>query len=419
MKMRKKTAMIISFGLGTVMFVTTAFAEVSSKSGYEQLKDAFKYTSESCSSKLPNYTLDISFVVKDNGNVIASEESLNKYDVSKYAMESNSTRVDVSNVKTESYYYNDKEESINQNTGNGSEDIYYVNQHNSTTKAELFANPFKEKQAADVEKIADALIGNLKDYVVVTQNTDGSKELSGSLTEAQIPALVNAVTSFQFKNSFARNGNLQGKAITSKITEDIFVKEVKGNMVLNKDGLIQSILGSGVISGKDEQGTEHTVTFELLGKVLNVGATIVNKPDLSGKKVQKQVEQNYNTLSNPEKYIGKYKSDIVIEKDGKFKKIGEKIIDITKIDDKGVSGTYSEEFKTGYEDYAANKRSFSFDVKFKDKRNFYGDFNATSSGKDIKGSVSINPGSTNIYLNINERSNGSILNNDGYSPVLD
>ena len=52
-----------------------------------------------------------------------------------------------------------------------------------------------------------------------------------------------------------------------KITKDIFVKEVKGNMVTSKDGLIQSVLGTGVISGKDENGKEHNLTFELLGKI--------------------------------------------------------------------------------------------------------------------------------------------------------
>ena len=55
MKLNKKTAMIISFALGTVMFTTTAIAQVVAKSGYDQLKDSVKYTAENCTTKLSSY----------------------------------------------------------------------------------------------------------------------------------------------------------------------------------------------------------------------------------------------------------------------------------------------------------------------------------------------------------------------------
>ena len=58
-----------------------------------------------------------------------------------------------------------------------------------------------------MEKIADALVGNLKDAVVVTENSDGSKTLSGSLSESQIPALINAVVSLQSKSEFGNGYN--------------------------------------------------------------------------------------------------------------------------------------------------------------------------------------------------------------------
>lgn len=66
MKFKKKTAMFISFTVGILMFSTTAIAEVTSKNGYEQIKDSLKCTAKSCTSTLPNYTLDLSFVVKDS-----------------------------------------------------------------------------------------------------------------------------------------------------------------------------------------------------------------------------------------------------------------------------------------------------------------------------------------------------------------
>lgn len=412
MKFKKKTAMILSFAVGTVMFATTAMAEVVSKSGYDQLKDSLKYTAESCTTKLSSYTADISFVVKDNGSVVFSDSSLNKCDVSKQAREIVSTNLQGS-VKRENYYYADKNGFINKSSD---QDIYYVNEYTSPHEVNSFKNPFKEKQAGDVERIADALIGNLKDSVVVTQNPDGSKQLSGSLGESQIPALVNAVVSFQSKNAFARRPNNEN--YMPNITKDIFVKEVKGNMVVNKDGLIQSVLGTGVISGKDDNGKEHNLTFELLAKMSDVNSTTVKKPELSDKKVQKNIAKDYNKLSNPKKYIGKYKTDILIEKDEKFQKIGERFIDIEQIDDKNISGTYHEEYLKGYEEYGTNKKDFKFNGKF-DKDPFNVAFNGTSSsGNSVKGNLSIPPNSAKIYFNINENRNGNLIFDDQYSRVF-
>lgn len=412
MKFKKKTAMILSFAVGTLMFATTAMAEVVSKSGYDQLKDSLKYTAESCTTKLSNYTVDMSFVVKDNGTLIYSENSLNKYDASKKAMENVSTRVEGS-TKKENYYYSDKNGFINKNSD---QNVYYVSEYTSPKEVRSFENPFKQKEAADVERIADALVGNLKDSVIVTQNPDGSKELSGSLSEAQIPALVNAVVSLQSKNEFGNRPNNENNM--PKITKDIFVKEVKGKMVTNKDGLIQSVLGTGILSGKDESGKEHNITFELLVKITGVNSTTVKKPDLSGKKVEKSIERDYDKLSNPSKYIGKYKTDILIEKDDKFQKIGERIVDIEKIDSKSVSGSYHEEYAKGYEEYATNKKDLKFSATF-EKDHFNAPFTATnSSGANVKGNISINPHSAKVYFNINENMNGNLISDGEYSRVF-
>lgn len=416
--MKKKTAMIVSFAVGTTMFATTAMAEIASKSGYDQLKDALKYTAESATEKLSSYTMDLSFVMKDNGNIIASENTLNKYNVA------DSSRLNISTStkgtsKVENYYYADKNGFINYNA---SQDTYYVSEYTNPRQDNSFKNPFKEKAAGDIERIADALIGNLKDYVVVSENPDGTKELSGSINEAQIPALVNAVTSFQFKNSFGgyrtvAPGNIESQI--PRITEDIFVKEVKGKAVVSKDGLIQSILGTGVLSGKDEQGIEHTLTFELLGKMTDINSTVVNKPDLSGKKVEKSIQRNYDQLSNPQMYVGIYKNNIIIEKDGKLEKIGERILDITQVDANSIVGRYYEEYKKGYEEYSSRAKDFNFNAKFQNAPH-HATFNyTTSSGKVTESSMGINPYAANIYFNIPEQTNGNLMFDGDFRRVFD
>lgn len=412
MKLKKNSAIAISFAVGTMLFATTALAEIAAKSGYEQFKDAAKLTAESFTEKLSNYTTDISFVLKDNETIVSSDNSISKYDVSKQAKENTSTNFYGGN-KTEGYYYMDRRTNIFYNS---QQDSYYVNEFTNENETKVFSNPFKEKSAGDIEKIADALVGDLKDYVVVTQNTDGSKELTGSLSEAQIPALVNAVVSFQFKNQIS-NGQLNGGTVPA-ISKDIFIKEIKGKVVIDKDGLIQSILGTGILSGKDEAGKEHNLTFELLGKVSNVNSTVVNKPDLSGKKVEKNTQENYSKIANPSMYIGKYKNDIVIEKDGKFEKIGERTVEIKAIDDKNISGTYSEEYKKGYESYASNARTMEFNATYTDHYGAKFD-STTSSGKKVEGFVATPPYSSDIHFNINEAQSGKMQNNGQYNRVFE
>lgn len=411
-KLKKRTAMILSFALGTLMFSTTAMAEVISKNGYDQLKDSLKYTADSCTTKFSSYTMDMSFVIKDNGTVVYSDSSVNKYDVSKIARENTSTNIQ-GKTKRENYFYSDKNSMISKDSN---QNVYYVNEYEKTQEAKSFTNPFKEKTAGDVEKIADALVGNLKDAVVVTQNSDGSKELSGSINESQIPALINAVVSLQSKSAF--NGNSRNEGYMPKITKDIFVKEVTGKMIVDKDGVIRSVLGTGILSGKDESGVEHNLTFELLGKLSNINSTVVNRPDLTGKTVEKSIQKDYSKLSNPKIYIGKYKTDIIIEKDDKFQKIGEKFVDITQIDDKSISGSYHEEYVNGYENYGTNKKEFKFSGTF-EKDHPDAEFTATdSSGANFKGNISINQQSANVYFNIDESRHRNILSDSQFSRVF-
>lgn len=415
MKFKKKTTMLLSFALGTTLLATTAIAEIVSKSGYDVLKDSLKYTAKSATTTLSSYTTDLSFVVKADGNVISSEKSLNKYDVTKQASETTTNRIDDGrNNNSNYYYYSNKNEMIRKSAD---ESIYYVTEFTSPREISSFTNPFEEKGADDIERIADILVGNLKDAVIVAENSDGSKELSGSLNESQIPALINAVVSLQSKEEFGYRNDIN--VGVPRITKDVFVKEITGNMVVNKDGLIQSILGTGVLSGKDDSGKEHTFTFELSGKLYDVNSTVVTKPDLSGKKVEKNIEKDFSKLTNPAKYIGTYKTDIIIEKEDKFIKIGERFIDITQINETTISGRHYEKYITGYEEYAANKKDFQFNATF-EKGNLGGQFKATdAAGKALEGYIHLDQYSGTVNFNINESRNMSIMFDSQYNRVFE
>lgn len=418
MKFKKKTAMLVSFTVGALLLATTALADITNKSGYDQLKDALKMTAAQCTEKSDSFTVDLAMAMKDNGKILMTSNQTSKVDRKQNASETISSNLELNGETYSSQTYSDKTTIIRTSDG---DPTYYVTEYtNERTDKSFSTNPFKEERAEDLEKIVDAVVGGLKDHVIVTENPDSSKVISGSLTEVQIPSLVNAVASFQLKHEFTGN-----RSSMPHLTKDVFVKEVKGTANVDKDGGLESILGSAILSGKDEQGTEHNISIEMLVKVTDINSTVVSKPDLTNKKVVKNVAKDYSNpeISNPEKYLGKFKNDILIEKDSKFVKIGERFVDITFMDNKSVRGRYYEEYKSGYEEYAGNTKDFNFDAQFEKDSRGNANFSYTSeSGSIARGNIYIDDyqGKINFsFNNMNPQSAGGIMFDSSFSPDLD
>lgn len=176
MKTNKKIVMAASFLLGATMFVTTAFADIASKTGYDLLKDSVKFTAKSMSDKMQSYTIESVFTVKDNDKVLMSESSLEKVDNTKKAVESHSSVEEYNGKNNRSYFsYRDSSSSIWYDQGT---DTYYVTEYSKDYDFKPSSNPFEDSHAKDLEKIFDALVGDLKNYVVVEEKSNGSKELN-------------------------------------------------------------------------------------------------------------------------------------------------------------------------------------------------------------------------------------------------
>ncbi len=379
----KKLMMALSFTLGATLLVSTAFADILSTSGYEHLKQAIKHTSKSCAKNLDSFTAQFSITIKDNEKVFYSSTQTSKVDNTSGSSQ-NKSIAEYYNGKTdksESYY--DRNCNIWYNSWN---DTYQVYEYAQQIERPQNNDIFEEDEVKDVEKIIDAGIGNLKDYVLVKENSDGSKEFSGSLDNAQIPALVNAISSFAIKRTIPDLG-VGIDDVFPKIQNDVFIKSVSGKATVNKDGILERIYGSGVISGKCEDGTAHELTLEVLLRTYDINSTIVTKPDLTDKKIEKNYENNSLNVSTQQKYIGKYKQDIVIDENNAFTKIGERIVVIESIDDKHLSGKYFETYKAEYEDYSKDKLEYDFNAEVKGYDS--AQFELTKDQVDI-GTVSIN-----------------------------
>lgn len=416
MKLKKKTAMLASFTVGTLLLATTALADIASKSGYDELKDAIKLTAEQTSETYNSFTVDFSVVMKDNDKTLMSENETLKYDRTKSARENISSGTSIYGDKTSYQVYSDKNSSIQKSD---EDPVYYVTEYTKAREDSFLTNPFKEDEAEDIEKIVDAIVGNLKDHVIVTENADGSKDLSGSLTEVQIPSLVNAVASFQLKQEFNNSGRNQTNM--PHLTKDVFVKEVKGTADVNKDGVLESILGTGVISGKDEQGNVHEITVEALVTVSDINSTTVTKPDLTGKKVVTNVAREYSEdMTNPEKFLGKFKNDIVIEKDGKFVKLGERYLEITKIDTQSVSGHYYEVYKPEFASYESAASDFTFKADFDEKHGRNANFDTVGDAKEkVHGNIYFSDYDGKVNFSSSKINQSGMMYDSSFSPDLE
>lgn len=415
MRIPKKAALPVVFVVGILLFGTTALADIVSKSGYDTLKDGIKQTTASCSGQYNNYTLDYSFAVKYNGDTIESSNSVKKFDRLNGTTEDNSSSLSVNGKTYQSYYYTDKNSRISGSDIGTSNELYNDIAYTQEQKIDVFGDPFKEDEAEDVEKIVDAVVGSLRDNVVVKENADGSKALSGSLSEVQIPALVNAVASLQVKQSFD-NDRLASKY--TALTQDIYVKKIEGSATINPDGAMDYMLATILLSGKDAQGQVHDISAEILVKLTDINTTVVQKPDLTGKKVTKTTENtSYGPqIANPAKFVGTYKNNIIIEKDNKFVKIGERILVIAHADSTNIAGKYSEEYKEGYETYAQNAMSFTFDASIADQTKD-GMFEFKDpAGLNRSGSIYLSESNASIYFNLNIPSESYDSN---FSPVFE
>lgn len=341
MKFSKKGTALCAFVVGAAVFTTTALADVIIGSGYNQLKESTKATFAKLIKDTDNFTSHANFSMKADGNVIQQATATQKYDMANKKIETESLESDTAG-KTSSYYnYSDKDKYISRYIDpDSSEEVYHVTQKDETDNEPILENPFEEDMVKDAENVVDAFVGNLKDIVQVAE-ADGKKMYTANLTESQVPATVNALSSFALKYSLMDGRNEQG---IPNLASDIYVKDAGAKVIENQNGLIESAVGSINFVGKDKNGTERSFSLEISIDITDVGATTVAEPDLTGKKVE------YNTAggsSFDEKYIGTYKSDIVTKEDNRFVKIGERVLNITSVTDQGLAGNYSENYVEG------------------------------------------------------------------------
>ena len=362
MNLSKKKLTVLSFTVGACVFVSTAFADVLLGSGYDSFKSSIKTTASQMEEGLNNYTFEALITLKDNDQKVYQTSTYSKIDTIKQAREHQETTQFANGKTMSSYGYNDQKLDI---WKNGMDDKYYVTEipeDTSRERGKSFTNPFNEQGAPEMEKIVDALVGNLKENVQAEERPDGGKIYSGTLSATQVPALVNAVSSFGIKQMIRDQARSEGDFKMAEIESDIYVKKVSGTAIENKAGILENVTGDIILSGKDKKGVEHDLALKIVFKLSDIGNTKVTKPNLGGANVEKV--SYYGGITS--KYVGTYKNNIIIEKDGEFMKIGERTMEITSVDNGNIAGKFIETVKPGFEADYPNPYNFDFEYKQKD-----------------------------------------------------
>jgi hypothetical protein len=424
MRLNKKTLVPLCIILGIIMMASTAFAEVVNRSAYDQLKDAVKTTSARMAAGVNNYTLKTNLVLSGDGVVLMSEVTSQKIDGNK--SESSGESIDFQGLKRINYSYSSNTQSI---WYNSFDDTYYVNEYQIEGSEDsinwsgnsMSYDPLADEHIADLERILDAAVGNLRSYVTVAAQEDGSRIFAGSLSDTQIPALINAVASFatkQFLGSSvtgmqtdASYASYRGTAIESdnekmagassinpalNLKGDVFIRQMAGTAKADPDGLLTAATFNIVLSGRDADGQPHDLVLDVNLAMSDIGTTVVNLPDLTGKNVvvsQHDKPSASDRLSA--KFAGTYRNDIIAEEDGSFVKIGERTVVIESIDSDQVSGRYYETWHDGSDNSAT---AFTFEAPNIDP---YGISFTYTNAEGLSGNGSIYfqfSGSLQLYL---------------------
>ena len=343
MKMGKKATAACAFAVGALVFATSAMADVAIGSGYNSLKNSAKTTMVKLTKEIDNFTANVSVNVKVDDRDIASEQAESKFDIAGQSVETTSTSMERDGTMASGYNFQNADMYVYKS---GEDEKYMVNQRNATGREQdytILDNPFEEEYAKDVEAVIDAFVGSLKD-VDQMEESEGKKLYIMNLSEAQIPTLANAITAFGFKYSVMEAHYLKELGLPA-ITKDIFVREVSGKAVENSDGILESVIATASLTGKDDKGNDHTIQAELSLDVSNIGSTTVSAPELTDENAEYSVNGN---MGLDEKYVGSYKNDIVEVKSHSFVKLGERRLDILSVDENGnLTGKYYEIYNDG------------------------------------------------------------------------
>lgn len=289
--MNKRVALTgVSVAVGSLLMIGSAYAGLGDAPGYDAYKSAVKQT-----FAVQNVTKQMNVTVKDNGTKLLDVQSTVKEDKAKNEMSADINLNGGTASQGINLYRQDGKQIIKASDN----DIYNVIEGKQWKgKAGEHRGQAPDGISTEVENVVDALVGNLKDYVTLSPQADGTKNISMQLSGSQIPAVANAIGSLVVKQAANAEGHhkgvqepfgdkLQGlQDSMPKLTQDVKIDKFDLAAQVNADNRIEKQQMTLTISGKDAQGVSHEVVVAADFGLSNFNGTTPDHIDLNGKQVK-------------------------------------------------------------------------------------------------------------------------------------
>ena len=294
--LKKRFAVVgLSLAVGVTLLASTAFASAQNISGYDAYKSAAAKTFAT-----KNLTLNVTATVTDNGNKLATVDSVIKVLKAGAGNFSGQTTLNADGQTIKMSNFAKDGQMVTKIDGN---DTYFVNKENgkfNNGKGKMMDENFAEHQKVG-RLVMDSMVGELKNSFITKANPDGSSVISVNLEGNQIPAAVNGVVSLAIKD-----GGLHGKNISTDkgelckiipvaknmkvnfpvLVSDISIKSVNLNAEVSANQIITSQTMKIVVSGKDKAGKAHVIEFDANVGLSDISSTTPDNVDLTGKTVK-------------------------------------------------------------------------------------------------------------------------------------
>ncbi|MFL0266576.1 hypothetical protein [Candidatus Clostridium radicumherbarum] len=289
---KKIVALVTSLALGGTMLVTTAFASANEVSGYDTYKAALLNM-----QNVKSLTCKADVDLKDNGNSLIAADSQVKVNLDNKTM---SSTVDLKNGSLEKSVsvFKETDKTITKTSDSDVYNVIQLNKSNENKASNKKDEKISPERLQSLTNIADALVGNMKSYFTLSNNTDGSKTVTVKLSESQVLPVANAVASaiMKDKGTFDVKENKLGSNFTvnvPKLESDIRVTSLDVTANINKDNIIDNQVINVTLVGKDANGIEHNLTAAVNMNISNMNNTTPDSVNLSGKQTKTVTEQDF------------------------------------------------------------------------------------------------------------------------------
>lgn len=276
MRRRKHFITLVCLVVGMLVLTTAVYANYDDAKGYTNYKNALKRLA----FEEKNFTAEYDSKITIDGKEVMMAEANYKCADGNNSQYSKTQDLLAGNENNKGNVYE------NYTYVNGKNAYYYYVDTNEYYQGEVSKNSgtliplddaTSKKAVRFAELLADTIVGDLKNNVVLESSKDGMKHYSIQVSGNQIPEIVNAGLSLMFTagNSADNTGSYENE-LTSKFGNEPYIGDVNFKVVLDEEGRLTGNQIEASLIGVDKSGKQHTAVLKVNGKISDYGTT---KPD--------------------------------------------------------------------------------------------------------------------------------------------